>query len=260
MSTKKKPATAKGSPKIGVAKLPAETTALRRGLTKFLANNWTDPATGVTMKIGSFRWGIYAFYDYDGEPIYVGQTKEKVSSRIRRHLTNQRTDAVAMSVLDPFEVAAIEVWALPEYQSVVGKRHPKIKDANNHLNALEYAVYERAKAQSRFKAVLNERDPPVPVTTASIPDSLRAEIVDKDLKELRGHPDVRIARRASTIARLTQVIAERQVQGGLRRTLVTQAKRLAYLAQIRYEAMGGEASVEIEDDEDRDESGDTEEN
>lgn len=60
-------------------------------------------------KIGDCRWGIYLFYDYDGEPIYVGQTRESLRVRVRRHLTNQRTDAVAMSVLDPFEVAEVEM-------------------------------------------------------------------------------------------------------------------------------------------------------
>lgn len=35
------------------------------------------------------KWGVYAFYDYDGEPIYVGQTKEQISTRLGRHLTNQ---------------------------------------------------------------------------------------------------------------------------------------------------------------------------
>ena len=33
-------------------------------------------------------------FNYEGVPIYVGQTKEKISTRIRRHLTNQHTDAV----------------------------------------------------------------------------------------------------------------------------------------------------------------------
>lgn len=28
-----------------------------------------------------------AFFDYDGEPIYVGQTKESLHTRILRHLT-----------------------------------------------------------------------------------------------------------------------------------------------------------------------------
>lgn len=65
--------------------------------------------------IGNWTCGVYTFYDYDDKPIYVGQTSERLRTRIRRHLTNQRTDAVAMSVLDPFEVFKIEVWPLVEY-------------------------------------------------------------------------------------------------------------------------------------------------
>jgi len=49
------------------------------------------------------------------------------------------------------------------------------------------------------------------------------------------------------IARLAQVIAERKVQGGLRRVLLTQAKRLQWLAERRYMALGGDSSVEKED-------------
>ena len=29
---------------------------------------------------GHFRCGVYAFYDYDGEPIYIGQTYEGFSA------------------------------------------------------------------------------------------------------------------------------------------------------------------------------------
>jgi hypothetical protein len=43
------------------------------------------------------------------------------------------------------------------------------------------------------------------------------------------------------------VISERKVQGGLRRVLLTQAKRLQWLAHRRYEALGGAASVEKEE-------------
>lgn len=66
--------------------------------------------------IGNAKFGVYAFYDYDGEPIYVGQTNEQLRVRVRRHLTNQRTDAVAMRVLDIFEVAELEVWPLWELE------------------------------------------------------------------------------------------------------------------------------------------------
>lgn len=94
---------------------PFETEDLRQNLSRFLDSPFDDPA-GTHPFVGNYKWGVYAFFDYDGEPIYVGQTNERLRTRIRRHLTNQRTDAVAMSVLDPFEVFEIEVWPLPQFQ------------------------------------------------------------------------------------------------------------------------------------------------
>src|SRR5690606_23380064 len=85
---------------------PFETEDLRANLAAFLDTPFDDPA-GHKVRVGNYKWGVYAFFDYDGEPIYVGQTNEMLRTRIRRHLTNQRTDAVAMSVLDPFEVYEI---------------------------------------------------------------------------------------------------------------------------------------------------------
>src|SRR6266478_7982899 len=100
-----------------------EVAAIRSEIRRFL-----DTADSAGRKIGNAKYGAYAFYDYDGEPIYVGQTEEMLRSRIARHLTNQRTDAVAMNVLDPFEVAEIEVW--PLYAEDIKKR-----DIERILNA-----------------------------------------------------------------------------------------------------------------------------
>lgn len=58
--------------------------------------------------------------------------------------------------------------------------------------------------------------------------------------------DRRTARRSQILSRLAQVISERKVQGGLRRVLLTQAKRLQWLSARRYEALGGAASVAVE--------------
>lgn len=224
---------------------PFETEDLRANLLRFLETPFLDPS-GVQIKVGNYKWGVYAFFDYDGEPIYVGQTNEKLRTRIRRHLTNQRTDAVAMSVLDPFEVFEIEVWPLPQFQ----KTDAKNKTAKNYLNALERQITRKAVENSQFKAILNEKDPPPGDLLVDIPPSLRARIVSERVNELRAHPDFRIARRALIISRLAQVISERKVQGGLRRVLVTQAKRLQWLAHRRYEGMGGAASVQKEGDDD----------
>lgn len=210
---------------------PLETAELRRNLRAFLKTPFND------MPIGRYRWGVYAFYDYDGEPIYVGQTNEKVSGRIGRHLTNQRTDAVAMSVLDPFEVFEVAVWPLVQFQDV-HRKHADFAAASAQLNALEYQVYTQAIRQSQFKAILNEKAPPKPDREFNVPRSCRGRIVSAQLLEIRGHPDFRIARRAQTLARLAQVISERQVRGGLRQALLTQSQRLEWLARRRLDAVG----------------------
>ncbi len=210
--------------------VPQDVAAIRKRIRDFL--NKPGPNG---RKIGNAKWGVYAFYDYDGEPIYVGQTNEMLRSRISRHLTNQRTDAVAMNVLDPFEVAEIEVWPIWELQN------KKSGDAESKaiLNAAEYAVFQSVLTKSTFGAVLNEGDI-APTMPFNLPPSIRDSIIPTELYEQRKHPDVRIARRATTIAALARVISEREVSKGLRRTLKTQAQRLERLATQRYNEISGE--------------------
>ena len=69
-----------------------------------------------------------------------------------------------------------------------------------------------------------------------IPAAFEGVIVSDEVKRIREHPDIRIARRTQTISRLAQVISERKVQKGLRRVLHTQAKRLEWLAARRLES------------------------
>jgi len=169
--------------------------------------------------------GVYAFYDYDGEPIYVGQTAEKFSTRVGRHLQGQRSDTIAYRILDPFEVAEIELWPAEELRSEPDKKE--------RLNALEYSVYLSAIEASRYRAILNEKMPP-PGMTVRLPESYRFNLIPPDLREEREHPDVRIARRAETLARVAAVAHERGVvSSGLRRVIVIQAVRLADLAAAR---------------------------
>lgn len=239
-------AKSKGNPDA-IKSTPADTQDLRDNLGKFLNTIVKDKASGADFKVGNYKCGVYLFRDYDGEPIYVGQTQEGLRIRIQRHLTNQRTDAVAMSVLDPFEVREIEVWPLPQYQTLVSTKDKVIKkEIKDALNALESKIYELAIANSVFKAILNEKNPPAATVDIELPESVKGYIVSDEVYEQRSHPDIRIARRALTMSRLGQVIAERQVQGGLRRVMLTQAKRIQWLAQRRYEGLGGEKSVETE--------------
>lgn len=205
---------------------------------------------GTSITVGAVKWGVYAFFDYDGEPIYVGQTRESLGQRISRHLTNQRTDAVAMAVLDPFEVLSIKVWPLPQYQEVAKEGRDA---AIAHLNALERAVFEQLVDLSAFKKILNEKDP-APAGPCDVPTPIGGQIISEAVRSVRQHPDIRLARRAQTIARLAQIVSARDIGVGLRRTLVTQADRLAWLANARFAALGGEAAVEVENDDVEDET------
>lgn len=183
------------------------------------------------------KCGIYAFYDFDGAPIYVGQTRERLRVRIRRHLTNKRTDAVAMNVLDPMEVAEIEVWPLWELEGEAESRQQQV------LNQAEYTIYMMLnETRGAIGNLLNEVMPPT-TDLLEIPESYKQNIVPETSRQRLYHPDERISRRASTIAALAQVVKERDVSLGLRRTLVTQAKRLFELAQRRNEEVLGRTSV-----------------
>lgn len=249
----------KPSSPYGTRTPPLETRDLRKSLTEFLKTPFWDPDTGIEVKVGDFRWGVYGFFDYDGEPIYVGQTFEMLRSRIRRHLTNQRTDAVAMSVLDPFEVRTIKVWPLPQFQAIVDKKSEEFKAAKKHLEALEWTVYEDAIKKSSFHAILNEKLP-YATMKVPIPRVCEGNIVSEEVYKIRSHPDVRISRRALIISRLAQVISERGVKGGLRRVLLVQARRLEWLAEERYDKLGGSKIVPIKKpgEEEKDESEDEE--
>ena len=218
-------------PTDSTTELPFETSELRKLLEQFLNRMVENPLNGQQVRVGNFQWGVYSFYDYDNEPIYVGQTKESLRTRIRRHLTNQRTDAVAMNVLDPFEVYKIVVYPLPQLEG----RAASDSEAKKILDALEHKVYTQAIHDSEFSAILNEKEPPTPQVEVEIPTSFEGIIVSDEVKRIREHPDIRIARRTQTISRLAQVISERKVQKGLRKVLLIQAKRIEWLAQRRLE-------------------------
>lgn len=200
--------------------LPEEVAAIRRELKAFY-----DLRNAEGDRIGTCKYGIYAFYDFDGEPIYVGQTYNGISDRIGRHLTNQRTDAVAMNVLDPFEVAEVSVWLF----DLAHEDKARMKET---LNRAEYTVFQKLLSDSELGAILNEK-PPQPADEIELPTPFRKRIVPDEIFPRRKHADIRIARRAITIANLARVISERKVQRGLRQTLLTQAQRLERLANQR---------------------------
>ena len=202
---------------------PREVVDLYEGVARVLDTECTNDR-----KAGDCKNGVYLFLDYDGEPIYVGQTTERLRVRIRRHLTNQRTDAVAMNVLDPFEVDEIVMWPFWELEQATSAQ------AKQTLDQAEFAVYQQALIESEFGAVLNEKAVPA-AEEIVLPESVSGRILPEEVRAARNHPDIRLARRARTIANLAAVISERSVVPGIRNTLLAQAQRLVSLARRRLE-------------------------
>jgi len=124
---------------------PADVIAIRKEIDAFFKTTADDGN-----KIGSHKWGIYAFFDYDGEPIYVGQTYEGLGSRIGRHLNNQRTDAVAMNVLDPFEVAEIRVWPLDVSAIPKEQRRDYLDRAENRRAQVKSSSFQNHTLAASF--------------------------------------------------------------------------------------------------------------
>lgn len=213
---------------MAAIKAPEEVEAIVKRLRDLLS---TTDEEG--RRWGSAKCGVYLFWDYDGEPIYVGQTRELLSGRIGRHLTGGRSDSVAKFVLDPFEVAEVQLHPMWELQDAP-KKSREVKDA---VDAAEWTLHQHAIAQSRFGAILNEKPPPAPADgrPVELPPALRGRIIPDDVYERRKHPDIRIARRAYTIANLARIISERKLRepSGLRDTLAVQAQRLEHLTRQR---------------------------
>ena len=216
-----------------------DVAAIRGEIQAFLA---TVDAKG--QRIGSIKCGVYAFYDYDGEPIYIGQTYEGFGIRLGRHLTGRRSDAVAKNVLDPFEVAEVCVWPMD-------LSHLSKEDMKAELNRAEYTLYLKVIEESSFKAVLNEQLPGK-TDLITLPTAFKRRIIPADIFPQRKHPDIRIARRASTIAALARVISERKVGKRLRAILLTQAQRLESLASQRLADFAGVADESDEEVESND--------
>lgn len=118
--------------------------------------------------------GCYILCDLDGVPLYVGQSRDGIRSRVNRHLTSARSDIIANRQVDVWEIAF--VWAYPV-------------EALAQISPLEDALFHSFHPVS---ALMNGRVPPVPAGPLNLPDPAQivqvmadAEIADKRDPALR---------------------------------------------------------------------------
>jgi|TARA_B110000908_G_scaffold111327_1_gene130600 hypothetical protein len=68
---------------------------------------------GLTNEIG-----VYVLCDLDKTPIYVGQSKDGIRSRVRRHLTSARSDIIANRQIDVWEIAYVMAYPVVDLTDI----------------------------------------------------------------------------------------------------------------------------------------------
>ncbi len=128
--------------------------------------------------------GVYALCDLDNTPIYVGQSKDGIRSRVARHLTSARSDIIANRQIDVWEIAY--VWAYPA-------------ESSDMINALEAQLFHAFHSRSQL---MNGTVPPIG-NFGPVPDPAQVVQVMSD-DEIRARQDAtqRLPRQAGQYAQI----------------------------------------------------------
>ena len=114
--------------------------------------------------------GVYALCDLDEVPIYVGQSKDGIRQRVRRHLTSARSDVIANRQLDVWEVAFVWGWPVAQIEMLdplESHLFHLFNDENSLMNGsvpeqvqLGFPVPERVRVQLMTDAEILARQSP----------------------------------------------------------------------------------------------------
>ena len=114
------------------------------------------------------RIGVYVLCDLNQVPIYVGQSKDGIRTRVARHLTSARSDIIANRQIDVWEIA----WVLA---------YPV--ETKAEITPLEGLLFHHFNPRSQL---MNGSIPPVPDAGVPVPEPAQvvqvmsdAEIADK---------------------------------------------------------------------------------
>lgn len=129
--------------------------------------------------------GVYVLTDLDQVPIYVGQSKDGIRSRVARHLTSARSDIIANRQIDVWEIAY--VWAFP------------VSD-KSEIDELEAVLFHHYDPRSQLMNGALPRSPDV-LPPLPAPSQVVQVMSDEEIED-RKQPEQRLPRQASHYAQL----------------------------------------------------------
>jgi hypothetical protein len=123
--------------------------------------------------------GVYILCDLDDVPIYVGQSKDGIRNRVRRHLTSARSDIISNRQIDVWEIAWVRAFTVTQ---------------KGDIDALESALFHH---YDKKNSLMNGQVPAAPLTQILIPSPTQVMQVmnDSEIAEKRD-PALRLPRQA----------------------------------------------------------------
>ena len=153
--------------------------------------------------------GVYALCDLDEVPIYVGQSVDSISDRVRRHLTSARSDVIANRQIDVWEIAFVWAWPV-EDQDI--------------MKSLEQYLFNELNGKS---PLVNGKPLPDPGPLQfKMPRKVRLQVMPDDLITARRDAALRFPRQIQHFNQLVDYILNTQDKPHLRRALQVYYDRL----------------------------------
>jgi hypothetical protein len=187
----------------------------------------TTTVPGTSTPVGQLIGCVYCLLDFDGHPLYVGQSTgadERLGERVGRHVLGQRSDA-AGRCFPPYEVHSIQIYPLRKPPTKAGALTPTEKARVNRAEAQLYVALAKTPVPP-----LNEKQPKAAGSNVLMPLPITVPFTtDPTLIAILWDHDLRVERWVDVI----KVMASRvRTSGGTkdqRRVLEAQIERLALL-------------------------------
>jgi hypothetical protein len=129
--------------------------------------------------------GVYALCDLDQVPIYVGQSKDGIRTRVARHLTSARSDIIANRQIDVWEIAWVMAYPVSD---------------KSEISLLEARLFHQFSPQSQL---INGSIPFKPIDDVAVPTPAQVVQVMSDSEIMsRRDPAQRLPRQAAHYAQL----------------------------------------------------------
>ena len=160
------------------------------------------------VKLVPSQIGVYSLCDLDEIPIYVGQSKDGIRQRVRRHLTSARSDVIANRQLDVWEVAFVWSWPVENVSM---------------LDPLESHLFHLFNDS---QTLMNGSIPDPVQLTFPVPHQVRVQLMTETEIITRQAPERRLPRQAAQFGQLLDHILNIKDSSELHRSLTAHYQRL----------------------------------